>query len=110
MAILHVKSPEGTTHTIDLATMNVEGTPGAGWTKFQNGLIIQWGVSRTTTDIYHPIVMSNKLFCSAIHIGSNSTVNIIAYDVRATSPDISYFLSDFPSDPYVGIYWMALGA
>lgn len=110
MAILHVKSPDGTEHTIDLATMNIEGHPGYGWTKFQNGLILQWGFNRTATDIYHPILMSNKLFCSAIHIGSNSTVNIIAYDVRASSPDISYFLSDFPSDPNVGIDWIVLGA
>ena len=110
MAVLHVKSPNGTEHTIDLTTMNVRGTPGAGWTQFQNGLIIQWGYNYTSTDIYHPIVMANKLFCTAIHIGTNSSVNIVALDVRAYSPDISYFISDFPSNPTILVFWMCIGA
>lgn len=43
MATLHCKSPNGTTQTIDLSTMNITGSLAAsGWTKLPNGLIIQW--------------------------------------------------------------------
>ena len=110
MAKLYATSPNGTAKSIQLETMNVEGTPGAGWTKFQNGLIMQWGINQTTADIYHPILMSYKIFCSAIHIGTNATVNIIALDVRAASPDISYFTTDFGGTPNVTIFWMVLGS
>ena len=44
MAILHVKTPNGTTKTVDLETMNITSSlQQNGWCKLPNGLIIQWG-------------------------------------------------------------------
>ena len=43
MAILHVKTPNGTTKTVDLETMNITSSlQQNGWCKLPNGLIIQW--------------------------------------------------------------------
>lgn len=43
MAILHVKTPNGTTKTVDLETMNITSSlKQNGWCKLPNGLIIQW--------------------------------------------------------------------
>lgn len=43
MAFLHVKSPNGTTKSINLETMNVTASfNGSGWLKLPNGIIIQW--------------------------------------------------------------------
>jgi len=43
MATLHVKSPNGTTKSINLETMNITASfNGSGWLKLQNGIIIQW--------------------------------------------------------------------
>ena len=45
MAILHVKTPNGTTKNINLETMNIDYgvQPSVGWFKLPNGIIIQWG-------------------------------------------------------------------
>ena len=43
MAILHVKTPNGTTKDVNLETMNIESSlEQNGWCKLPNGLIIQW--------------------------------------------------------------------
>lgn len=43
MAILHVKTPNGTTKDVNLETMNIESDlQQNGWCKLPNGLIIQW--------------------------------------------------------------------
>ena len=53
MAILHVKSPNGTTHTLDLETMNIthqyptfDDPLAWGWCNLPNGLLFQFGTSQ----------------------------------------------------------------
>ena len=51
MAILHVKTPNGTTKTVDLETMNITSSlQQNGWCKLPNGLIIQWFEASGTRD------------------------------------------------------------
>ena len=43
MAYIYAKSPNGTTQSINIDTMNITGSlVSNGWTKLPNGLIIQW--------------------------------------------------------------------
>ena len=111
MAILHVKTPNGTTKTVDLETMNITSSlQQNGWCKLPNGLIIQWGRNQCINDIVFPITMVQKFCEQAIHYGSDSTVNIISYGIRTDSPDISYFISNFQGDDgHVLIEWMCIG-
>lgn len=52
MAILHVKTPNGTTKTVDLETMNITSSlQQNGWCKLPNGLIIQWISDRSKSTV-----------------------------------------------------------
>ena len=44
MAILHVKSPNGTDYNMTIVTSGTtESIADTGWSRFPNGLLIQWG-------------------------------------------------------------------
>ena len=112
MAILHVKTPNGTTKNINLETMNIDYgvQPSVGWFKLPNGIIIQWGHGvQTETDIIHPITFTTIKSCAmAIHVGTDPTPNIILHHAREVSTDISYFITDSVITK-IYIEWMALG-
>ena len=72
------------------------------------GLIIQGGFNNSETDIYHPINFNQKFFSTAIHIGDDSSVNLVANPIRARDTAISYFNSSY-SQNFVNLYWIAIG-
>ena len=113
MAVLHVKTPNGTTKSINLETMNIDYgvEPTSSWFKLPNGIIIQWGHGvQTETDIIHPITFTTIKSCAmAIHIGTNPIPNIILYSTHESSTDSSYFLTDYPSSSQITIYWITIG-
>ena len=44
MAVLHVKSPNGTSYSMTIVTSGTtESIQANGWCKFPNGLMLQWG-------------------------------------------------------------------
>lgn len=52
MAKLYAISPDGTTKSINLETMNIESGDGSNysrWAKLPNGLLLQYGWANTTT-------------------------------------------------------------
>ena len=75
MAHLHVKTPGGTTYSIDLDAINTSGGSVAtnGWCHLNNGLLFQWGVpdESTTSADYRsfPITFNNIPYC--VVLGNN---------------------------------------
>ena len=106
MAILHVKTPNGTTKTVDLETMNITSSlQQNGWCKLPNGLIIQWFMlskDGTPSYTYTLPISFTKDCCGALSGNGNGpgdghyvTINmynlsmtqafISTYDIRAAS-------------------------
>ena len=74
MAILHVKTPSGTTKTVDLETMNIESSlQQNGWCKLPNGLIIQWQTAYYSSNVYPPTNFTTALF-AILHTFTVSSV------------------------------------
>ena len=53
MAVLHVKSPNGTTYNMTIVTSGspTESLQQNGWGKFPNGIMIQWGYTAIITTL-----------------------------------------------------------
>ena len=90
MAILHVKTPNGTTKTVDLETMNITSSlQQNGWCKLPNGLIIQWSQPQLRgtpvgaySYLYYPIQFSNNIF--------SIVTNHLNLDVSRPRPEINF--------------------
>ena len=72
MAILHVKSPNGTTYNMTIVTSGTtESLDTTGWCRLPNGLIIQWTDVTTGNggwfDWWFPIVFTSFRSCSFCH-------------------------------------------
>ena len=113
MAILHVKTPNGTTKTVDLETMNITSSlQQNGWCKLPNGLIIQWLGRKTTTwtsewsTVVLPLANPNE-YRSAIAVSSWryhtisvttvgndnwSKINVSSYDTRGSQSGTGDYL------------------
>ena len=82
MAILHVKTPNGTTKTVDLETMNITSSlQQNGWCKLPNGLIIQWARldinERTFFSYTYPISFTALPTVSAAGAGNGTGTGAI---------------------------------
>lgn len=75
MAILHVKTPNGTTKDVNLETMNIESDlQQNGWCKLPNGLIIQW-ISNWIKIAANFVIVA--IHCSKVVVGSRTCQNLM---------------------------------
>ena len=116
MAILHVKTPNGTTKTVDLETMNITSSlQQNGWCKLPNGLIIQWGRLTNQSSpsqwirISLVINMPNFYFCFANAETVYCSANCGGYDDPTFFAFCLRKLPDDPSLTNVGLHWSAIG-
>lgn len=87
MAMLYVKTPNGTTKSINLETMNIEYANNFIWTKFPNGILLQTGYVYSTSFVNNTAMIklplhtdSNKyLFIGAVVYGNLSYVAASMY-------------------------------
>ena len=81
MAMLYVKTPNGTTKSIDLETMNIPGShvETSGWYKFPNGIIYQWGTLNTdgneTVIVTLPISVNNGIITGHARVRNGDSYN-----------------------------------
>ena len=87
MAVLYVKTPNGTTKSINLETMNIEYANNFIWTKFPNGILLQTGYVYSTSFVNNTAMIkwplhtdSNKyLFIGAVVYGNLLYVSASMY-------------------------------
>ena len=120
MAILHVKSPNGTTHDMILDNLdNDSGSIGGqGWATLPNGIILQWGAVAQDPDYmfrgYLTIgATAIKVVLTEHHGGQPAMTGILSqYDSVAEYP--AFFAgavwsdNGVPSTPGSVVYWLAL--
>jgi len=85
MAVLHVKSPNGTTHDMNLDNLQVN-SGGLGWGILPNGLIIQGnstevgvlGSGRTDIALQYMIAMNTKsiVACGGDYVATSNVGNV----------------------------------
>ena len=111
MAILHVKTPNGTTKTVDLETMNITSSlQQNGWCKLPNGLIIQWGepgdVVPKTGFVGYSITFPRRGICAVLtgHISGfsvdSSEVLTLSYSEGSTASGLYIFACRHKQDGY----------
>ena len=92
MAKLYAISPNGSTSTIQIETMNIQSDlKPAGWTAFPNGLIIQWGMATPLCDgEWHQetLPLSNLGIISVAAVAAMRT-NVVCAGKDATSKILS---------------------
>ena len=120
MAVLHVKSPNGTDYNMNLNNLasNSGGIGGQGWAPLPNGVIIQWGASSQDQDYMFRGYLSIeataiKLVLTEHHGGQPAVTGIlIQYDEVAQYP--AFFAGAIWTDqgaPSIAgsiVYWLAL--
>ena len=112
MARIYAFAPDGSDARLSVTLYNWSGSlTSNGWTKFPNGLILQWGTGNTYTQISIPLTFpSNKWYTSAIHVGSDSNFNIVAELGRHGDKAIDYFITNYTSNnKNIFISWIAIG-
>ena len=94
MAILHVKTPNGTTKDVNLETMNIESDlQQNGWCKLPNGLIIQWRQADVhgQEEIYLPISFTSDYYVGLF--ASRQTGFNTATTISAQAADLEQSVS-----------------
>jgi len=117
MAHLHVKTPGGTTYSIDLDAINTpSGSVPSNWAYLPNGCIIQWGqdtepdTNNPRKDITFPIEFTSvftAIACNSYNSHEDGDGDFCGASVLSLT--VSGFT--YNSGTYGGkiIYWIALG-
>jgi len=73
MAHLHVKTPGGTTYSIDLDTINTpSGSVPSNWAYLPNGCIIQWGRITNYGIITFPMEFPSECYSCVRQLGGSN--------------------------------------
>ena len=92
MALLHVKSPNGTIQTVNLECLNfdkdIENKKlGNGWTRLSNGLVLQWNFvdhifTRWSNDSSNRLSQYYHQYTDSIFVIQPTTLYFIIYSSR----------------------------